>query len=481
MQGMNCHDMMHKGLDRREFIRGLAGASAFALGGRSLADTLPSPGMPATLPRPTAQQLLWHDLEFGMFYHFDITVFKPDWYWRTWKDKPTPDLYNPDKLDTDQWMEAAKAMGAKYVVFVAKHGSGFLQWQSNAYDYGLRQAKWRGGKGDVVRDFVESARRAGLKPGLYASIPANGWFEVDRGLVNRGKGGDVAAQRRYSAVCEKMCTELWRDYGELFEIWFDGGALKPSEGGPDLVPILRKYQPNALLFQGPEDAGNIIRWPGNERGAAPYPNWSAAPCSTQEGGDREMMNHGMPDGRIWAPGECDVPLYPGKWFWHEIGKTPRWSNDQLIDMYYRSVGRNCNLLLNATPDNHGLVPERDIETYRWFGEMVRQRSRALASVDGKGPGDRLELVFDRPTLVNQVALQEDQREGIHVLKYAVEGELAEGGVKTLCEGSSLGHKRIQMFEPVAVKKLVLRVTETRGVPLLRSLAAMNIPGRIVQS
>ena len=455
-----------------------AGAGCAGMGGFAPA-LFAAPG--GTLARPTAQQLLWQEQELGMFFHYDIPVFKPGWDFRSWKDNPTPDMYDPDRLDTDQWMEAAKAMGAKYVVFVAKHCSGFLQWQSDAYEYGLRQSKWRGGKGDVVRDFVESARRAGLKPGLYASVSANGWLGVDNpGLVNHGKGGDDAAQKRYNAICEKMCTELWSRYGELFEIWFDGGALPPEKGGPDLEPILRKYQPNSVRFHGPETAGNLIRWIGNECGVAAYPCWSTAPTITFAGNDHGLIFHGTPDGRLWAPGECDVPLYNGRWFWHEVGDAPRWTDDELIGMYYRSVGRNCNLLLNATPDSHGLIPERDLEAYRWFGKMVRQRGTALATAAGKGPGDRLELAFDKPTLVNQVALQEDLREGHHVLKYAVEGELAEGGVKTLCGGTCLGHKRLQMFEPVAVKKLALKVTESQGAPLLRSLAAMNCPGRIVE-
>ena len=196
-------------VDRRDFLKGVAtGVGAIGLGGCRL----PFLGPHSSVPTP--EQIAWQEQELGMFFHFDIPVFKPGWKWRSFTDFPAPDLYAPAKLDTDQWMEAAKAMGAKYVVFVAKHCSGFLQWQSDLYPYGLRQSKWRGGKGDVVRMFVESARRYGLKPGLYASVSANGWLGVDNpGLVNRGKGGDAEAQRRYARICEGMATELWRDYG----------------------------------------------------------------------------------------------------------------------------------------------------------------------------------------------------------------------------------------------------------------------------
>ena len=140
------------------------------------------------LPVPTAAQRRWADMELGMFFHFDIPVFKPRWNFRTFKDFPDPKLYNPAKLDTDQWMEAAKAYGAKYVVLVAKHCSGFLQWQSDLYPYGLRQAPWRNGRGDLVKDFVESARRYGLLPGLYASVSANGFLGVDNPGRVKAKG-----------------------------------------------------------------------------------------------------------------------------------------------------------------------------------------------------------------------------------------------------------------------------------------------------
>ena len=463
---------------RRDFVKtALAGAGAWGLGGLSR----PAWGGPSAQALPTADQLLWHEQELGMFFHYDLPVFKPGWNWRSWRNNPTPDMYNPDQLDTDQWMEAAKAMGAKYVVFVAKHCSGFLQWQSNVYAYGLKESKWRGGKGDVVRDFVNSARRAGLKPGLYASVSANGFLGVDNpGRVNRGRGGDDAAQRRYNKICEDMCTELWRNYGDLFEIWFDGGALAPEKGGPDLVPILHKYQPHAILFQGPENAGNIIRWIGNERGVAPYPCWGAARAGTQSGGDREEINHGNPDGRIWAPGECDVPLYPGKWMWGDRGVWRPWSDDQLIDMYYRSVGRNCNLLLNATPNDHGLVPEKDIARYKWFSNMIKTRtSNALGAA--KGEGDVVEIRFKTPTVVNQVIVQEDITTGHRIRQYEVEGELAAGGVKALCTGSCVGHKRIQMFEPTAVKALRFKTTKAREKPLVRNFQAFNCSGRIVAS
>ena len=247
--------------------------------------------------------------------------------------------YNPAKLDTDQWIGVAKAMGAKYAVFVAKHCTGFLSWQSNAYPYGVKQTSWRGGKGDVVRDFIKSCRKAGIKPGLYASVSCNAWWGVDNpGVI---KWGD-RQQKDYNKACEAMLTELWSNYGELTEIWFDGGVLPVEQGGPDLFPILKKHQPKAIVFQSPAPGG--IRWIGNEKGVASYPCWGTVKKLNDPG-------QGDPDGTVWNPGECDVPLPGHDWFWKGQARLEE-PNDEaqqktlsrLMDMYYKSVGRNCNLL-----------------------------------------------------------------------------------------------------------------------------------------
>lgn len=206
-----------------------------------------------SLVKPTPQQVLWAEQELGMFFHMDLPIFQP-----RGKGVNTehcqkildPRIYNPAKLDTDQWMEAAKAMGAKYVVFVAYHGSGFMQWQSDLFQYGLKQSPWRGGKGDVVRDFMDSARKYGMKPGLYA-YARGGRYLSEKFPVKRADGSvDKAAQKAKSKMIEGYLEELWRDYGEFFELWYDGGVLPVSQGGPDVERLVSKYQPNAILFQG---------------------------------------------------------------------------------------------------------------------------------------------------------------------------------------------------------------------------------------
>jgi len=163
-------------------------------------DNVPGQGMSSNgdtsaLPKPTPQQLARQDLELGLFIHYDINVFQPGWDHRQYATRPEASVFNPRELNTDQWMEAARAMGARYAVFTAKHGSGFMCWQSDLYPYGMKQSPYKDGKGDIVKGFVDSCRRYGIKPGIYAHMACNGYLEVDNpGLVNRGKGGDPEEQ-----------------------------------------------------------------------------------------------------------------------------------------------------------------------------------------------------------------------------------------------------------------------------------------------
>jgi len=416
------------------------------------------------LPKPSQHQLEWQDMELGMFFHFDIPIYKPGWNWRSWKDLPSPDVYNPAKLDTDQWMEAAKALGAKYAVFVAKHCSGFCQWQTDIYPYGVKQSSWRDGKGDVVRDFVESCHKHGIKPGIYASVTANAFLEADNpGLVNRGKGGDPEKQARYARVCEQMLTELWSRYGELFEIWFDGGALPVEEGGPDLIPLLKRHQPKAIVFQGPAAS---IRWVGNERGVAPYPCWATAPDEPNYHGA------GDPDGVRWLPAECDVPVRNHDWFWKPDRESRLYALNRLMDMYYKSVGRNCNLLLNANPGPDGLVPQADFQRYVEFGDAIRRRFDTPVA-ETEGQGGVVDLPLTRPAKIDHVIIMEEIAHGERIRKYEISGIVPGKGWMKLCAGMSVGHKRIHRFDTLEASKVRLRVTESAARPLIRKLAVYN--------
>lgn len=403
-------------------------------------------------------------MEMGLFIHFDMVTFTGQMKPRTPAD---PNIYNPVELDTDQWLETAKAMGAKYAVFVAKHCTGFLSWQSNAYPYGVKQTRWRDGKGDVVKDFIASCNKYGIKPGLYASASCNAWWGVNNpGVI---KWGD-RKQEDYSRACEVMMTELWSNYGPLTEIWFDGGVLPPNKGGPDLIPIMHTHQADAVVFGGP--GKHRIRWSGNESGVAGYPCWS----TVKHSGDRR----GRPDGKKWCPAECDGKLPGVKWFLrpNQTFETPSEEEqqsvlNQLMDKYYRSVGHNANLLLNATPDTTGLIPEGIVPHYETFEKEI-QRRFGKSVAETKGEGEAVELVLKAPAKIDHVITMEDIAHGERVRAYEVEGLVPGNKWQKLCDGISIGHKRIQKCDRAEVAKVRFKATESVATPRIRRLAVFDV-------
>ncbi len=424
------------------------------------------------IPCPTPSQRLWHDQEVGLFFHMLAGAFDPGWRFRDWQRRPPdPALINPDRLDMDQWMAAAQAIGARYAVLVANHADGFCFWQTDLYPYGLKQSPWRGGKGDLVAEFVAACERARIRPGIYASVSTHAWFGVDNpGRVISGRGDRDARQRDYARMCEAMMTELWTRYGAWFEIWFDGGILPPEAGGPDLAPILAREQPDAVLFQGRPGMANNLRWVGNERGRAPDPCWSTINDISQEDGVTERNFAGTPDGRFWAPAECDVPIRNHEWGWLPNQDHLLYSLDELITMYDESVGRNCNLLLNANPDNHGEIPSADFARYVEFGKAIRRRyPEPFATTSGTGT--ELTIDFGSVRRVNHVVLMEDIAYGERVLRHVVERRVGDTAWESVASGTCIGHKRIHRFAPVEARALRLRILDCKADPIIRCFSA----------
>jgi alpha-L-fucosidase len=314
---------------------------------------------------------------------------------------------------------------------------------------------------------VTSCRKFNLQPGLYCSVSANGYLQVDNpGRVNWGRGTDAAKQAEYVRLVERMTTELWSNYGPLDYLWFDGGALPPDQGGPDLVPIPKRHQPRAVAFQGPPGVpAGLTRWVGNENGVAGYPCWATVSKPNEEGA-------GNPDGPRWQPGECDVPLRGDLWFWTPNTEPRIRSLENLMEIYYASVGRNCNLILNASIDRDGLVPAADLKRFREFGEEIQRRfGRSLAETEGRGA--TVELGLAKPATIDHVILMEDITQGERIRQYAVEG-LAGGEWKPLCQGRSVRHKRIEKFAPLEVSRVRLRCLKSAAEPILRKLAVYHV-------
>lgn len=470
---------------RRSFLKAVSAAAAAGPAARLLAAKEQPATAPAvrSLPRPTPAQVAWQDCEVGILYSFDMPIAarwaKGDGdLFRVWKTSD-PNLYNPEKLDTDQWMEAAKAAGAKYAVFTATHFNGFMQWQSDAYPYSLKQTKWRGGKGDVVADFVASCRKAGIKPGIFFSTSHNVYQTVWNNYVDWGKGKGTPKQAAFNKVAEKMTEELCSRYGPLVQIWYDAGVKLPADGGPDVLPIFARYQPNSVFYNSMERSDH--RWIGNEKGFAEYPCWATMPnrpgeISHNAKGWQKLLAKGDPDGTFWSAGMVDVPLRGSqgkhRWFWYPDEDYAAYPTEALVKMYYESVGRNCNLIFGEVITPEGLVPESDIKRLAEFGSEIKKRfGKPVAEM--RGDGEIVELKLPQPGRIDHAVIMEEIAQGERIRKYVLEGMLSADRWEKLCEGQSIGHKRIEKFSPVEVTRVRLKVTQAVARPIIKSLAVYS--------
>ena len=403
--------------------------------------------------RASADQMVWQDLELGMFVHF-----APN----TWQDEESDNLttplsaIDPKDLDTDQWALTAITLGAKYIVFVAKHQGGFCMWQTETTEYCIRNTPWRDGHGDVLADVSASCRKHGLKLGVYV-CPRDDHFGAKTG----GICATPELQARYDTMYRRQLTEVFSRYGDLVEIWFDGSTITP------VSDLLAKYQPRAMVFQGP---AATIRWVGNEDGFAPNPCWNGIDKAEAETGTATSLNSD-PDGDVWMPNEVDVSIRRPDWFWSTKNEKNVLTPDELLSIYYRSVGRGTQLLLNIPANRHGLLAKPDCASARKFGMEIQARfGKPLAATTGSGAEVTLKL--SAPTQIDTVILQEDVAKGERVRRYRIEGH-AGGTWHALGEGTSIGHKRIQPVDPITVDALRIVTTKSAATPLIRNLAAFH--------
>jgi len=465
-------------MHRREFLKAAFWGSGVLVSGQSWlgAQASAMESNRPNLPKPTPAQLRWQQFEVGLVYHFDLDVYMPGGHKheRSRRELVDPSRYNPAKLDTDQWLEAARAAGARYAIFTATHHQGFLQWQSDAYPFGLKQVAWRNGKGDSVKDFITSCHRYGIAPGLYIGIRFNAYWQVYNYKTNKGRGGDPQQQAQYMRVCEKMVEELCSRYGPLCEIWFDGGVITPEQGGPDVLSIVEKYQPDTVFYHSLERADH--RWAGNEAGTAGYPCWATIPdVATQLRAHRNaklrttLLQHGDPDGKVWCPAMCDAPIREHDWLWRPGREDRLQPVERLVDMYYKSVGRNANLILGAVPDRDGLIPQADFKRYAEFGREIRRRFDKPVA-EARGTGVCIELDMGQAERFDHAVIMEDIREGERIREYVVEVANSGGRWETICSGSSVGHKRIERVTAVRAKWVQLRITQAAARPVIKQFA-----------
>lgn len=403
------------------------------------------------LARPTAEQAEWQDLEVGMFIHLAP---------QTWQDRESDDLstplsaINPGKLDVDQWVDVAESMGARYIVFVAKHEGGFCWWPTSTTGHCVRSIPWRKGQGDVLADLARSCRARDMKLGVYLS-PQDRVHEVGVG----GRARDPARQAEYEQIFRTQLTEVLTRYGDMVEVWFDGSVVF------DVGDILAAHAPRAMVFQGPQAT---IRWVGNEDGLAPDPAWNAVvyPKSGVQWGEYTAAD-GDPGGNRWLPNECDARIR-ATWFWKTSNAHTLKSVDQLVDLYERSVGHGATLLLNHTPDTTGLIPAEDAARAAEFGRAIELRY-GTAAADTSGAGPEITLSLSAPTVIDRAVIMEDIREGERIRRWAIEVD-RDGQWIEVAQGTAVGHKRIARFQPVRTSQVRLRTVEAAGTPLIRRFA-----------
>jgi alpha-L-fucosidase len=394
---------------------------------------------------------------------------------------PVPDynIFNPESLDTDQWIRAARDMGAKIAMLTATHETGFALYQSDVNPYCLKAVKWRDGKGDIVRDFVNSCRKYGIKPGMYIGIRWNSFYGIHDFKVQGDTEFSKNRQEHYNRICEGMVEEFCSRYGDLPIVWFDGGAHGPAQGGPDVLSIFEKYQPNGLFYHNLQRAD--IRWGGSESGTVPYPCWGTYNTPSwfanwEDDSGFRPLKHGFPDGEYYMPAMSDAPLrgYNGghEWFWEPDDEKHIYPLENLMEMYYKSVGRNSTLIMGLTPDPHGLMPVADVERLQeWGQEIDRRFSQPIAQTSGTG--NQISLSLNQPQPINHLIIEEDIAQGESVRKFVVEGKV-NGRWITLYEGSNIGHKYIARFDTQKVSEVKLTVEESELEPSILNLAVTDI-------
>ncbi len=413
--------------------------------------------------KPSPQQTEWQDMEMGVIVHFGLNTFTD----KEWGDGSVdPKVFNPQHLDPEQWVLAAKAAGAKYLILVTKHHDGFCLFPSERTKYSVESSPWKGGKGDLVKEVSETCRKHGLKFGVYLSP----WDRHEPSYKI-----SAAYDDHYNAQLEELVTR----YGEITQLWLDGAG---SEGRvynfERYADTLRTYQPNTLIFA---DVGFIpwgdTRWVGNEGGVAPEENWNVV--------DR----HGY---LRWRPAECDTPLREAHWFWHPNDEKSLKPLSKLLDIYHQSVGRGAQLLLGLAPDERGLMPESDVARLREFGETIHRiyannlaRKGTFRADTGDESGRAfdgdpdtfwsappnshsaaLEVSFTKPVSFDRTLVMEWLNVGQRIQKYDIQGWDGKGW-QTLHAGTSTGHKKIDIFPRTTATRVRLRILMVADSPNIR--------------
>lgn len=413
---------------------------------------------------PTADQLKWHQLKYYAFIHFGPNAFT-DKEWGDGTEKE--EIFNPTQLDCRQWARVCKEAGMKGIIITAKHHDGFALYPSKFSTHTVRESKWKDGKGDILKELSAACKEYGLKMGVYISP----W---DRNHPAYGTP-------EYNEIYVNMLQEIMTQYGDLFEVWFDGANGEGPNGKKQIYdfPLFNKtvktYQPQALIFS---DAGPDIRWVGNEKGFAGETCWHTIngknlfPAYDKP----EHLNIGDENGTNWIPAECDVSIRPG-WFYHKNEDDKVKSAEVLMDIWNKSVGRSSNLLLNIPVDSRGLIHENDEKSLMNFKQL---RDKYFAKNLLEKPlktsklGKNHSIVLKKAQTFNCIIIEENIAFGQRIKRFTVQAK-EKNNWKTLASSTTIGSQRILYFPSIEAKEIRIVVEESLAEPLIASVALYHTP------
>ncbi|XWW45000.1 alpha-L-fucosidase [Fibrella sp. USSR17] len=445
---------------------------------------------------PSARQLAWHKLRYYAFVHFNMNTFtNEEWGHGT----ETANQFNPTQLDCRQWARTAKAAGMEGIVITAKHHDGFCLWPSKFTEHSVKNSKWRGGKGDVLKDLSAACKEYGLKFGVYLSP----W---DRNHPAYGTP-------EYNDIFKNTLKEVLTQYGDVYEVWFDGANGEGPNGKkqvydwPGFIATVRQYQPNAVIFS---DAGPDIRWVGNEDGYGGETNWCTIDRAKVYPGYPKYweLTSGEEGAKDWVPTEVNCSIRPG-WYYHANEDDRVKSLEHLVDIYYSSIGRNGNWLLNLPVDRRGLVHENDAKrlmelkaytdkasvnlagaakatassvyskatTFAASNVLDKSRNTYWAAANGAKQAT-LDIDLGKQTTLNRLLIEEYITLGQRVKKFSV---LAwkDGSYQPVAQGTTIGNRRILRFPTVTTNKLQVRIDDANASPIISHLEVYNAPELIV--
>ena len=452
-------------------------------------------------PVPNENQLRWQKMEFYAFIHFSLNTYT-DQSWGNGNEDIN--LFNPKDLDCRQWARICKEAGMTGIIMVAKHHCGFCLWPSKYTEYSVKNAPWKNGNGDVIREMADACKEYGLKLGIYLSP----W---DRNSPDYGKP-------EYITYFRNQLRELLTNYGDIFEVWYDGANGGSGYYGganetrnidrttyydwKNTYKLVRELQPNIMIWNDGGDRADL-RWVGTEAGYIGETNWSLLNAT----GDVpfNMLHYGVENGDSWVPGEVNTSIRP-EWFYHPSEDTKVKTLPQLMDTYYNSVGRNATLLLNFPIMPNGLIHPNDEKAAIEFGKAIKEtfavnlaKKKKASATNVRGNSKNfaadkaiddnndtfwttdedvktasLTIDFGKPATFNRFMAQEYIRLGQRVKSFSIEA-LIDGSWKELAKATTIGYKRILRFPTVNATKLRFNITDSKSCPVISNIGIYNAP------